>query len=148
VSFSIKQLRELGIDVPRKKQKRGARPPQPAIKGKRAGSPLSEPQRAFLTLCKAHGLPEPAEEYPFAEEIGRKWRFDWVFEGWLALEIQGGLFVEGRHAQGAALLKEHEKLNWAVVLGYSVMFCTPQDVESGAIFPLITKAIKAKEEQA
>lgn len=41
------------------------------------------------------------------------------------MEVQGGIFTQGRHTRGAALLKEHEKLNHAAILGWRVLFTTP-----------------------
>ena len=102
--------------------------------------------RLFEEACKAHDLPIPEAEYQFAPP--RKWRFDWIFEGWLALEIQGGLFIKGRHTQGAWLLKEYEKLNEAVIRGYAVLMVTPQQVESGEAFALVARALGAREEQS
>ena len=66
----------------------------------------------FATVCRAAGVPAPQAEFRFAPP--RRWRFDfaWPLHA-LALEVQGGLFVRGRHSRGAALLKEHEKLNAA-----------------------------------
>ena len=119
--------------------------------GKAPGGPKGATNAAgaaralFLAACEAHGLPVPEAEYRFAEP--RKWRFDWLFDGWLALEVQGGLYVNGRHVRGPELVKEHEKLNEAVCLGYSVLFCTPADVEGGGIFPVIRRALGAGEEQ-
>ena len=101
----------------------------------------------FLAMCRSHGLPEPVPEYQFAPP--RRWRFDWCFlqpglltqtKG-IALEIQGGIWTSGRHVRGKALLAEHEKLNEAAVRGYRVLFCTPEDVQSGAIFPVIKRAL-------
>lgn len=79
----------------------------------------------FPAVCRAAGLPEPIAEFRFAPP--RKWRFDWALvDQKLAIEVQGGLFVQGRHSRGAALLKEHEKLNTAASLGWRVFFVTPQ----------------------
>ena len=78
----------------------------------------------FPAVCRAAGLPEPVPELCFAAP--RRWRFDWAWpELKLALEVQGGLFVNGRHSRGAALLKEHEKLNAAAVAGWRILYCTP-----------------------
>ena len=95
-------------------------------------------QRLMAAACAAHGLPVPVFEYPFAEP--RKWRFD-VLIDFVALEIQGGLFVQGRHTQGAALAKEYEKLNEAGCLGYSVLLVTPEQVESGEAWALVQRAL-------
>lgn len=78
----------------------------------------------FPRLCVAAGLPEPVAEFQFAAP--RRWRFDWSLVDYkVAIEVQGGLFVQGRHSRGAALLKEHEKLNAAAVLGWRILFVTP-----------------------
>lgn len=85
---------------------------------------------ALAYQCRLLGLPEPVAEHRFAPP--RKWRFDYCWlDRKLALEVQGGLFVEGRHSRGAALLKEHEKLNAAAALGWRVTFTTPSAVTSG-----------------
>src|SRR5581483_12016168 len=48
--------------------------------------------------CKAHGLPIPIAEYRFHRS--RKWRLDWVFEGLVALEICGGVYVRAGTTAG------------------------------------------------
>lgn len=96
--------------------------------------------RLFEAICRAHGLPAPRCEVQFAPP--RKWRFDYLW-GKVALEVQGGIWTRGRHVRGAALLQEHEKLNAAAVLGFRVLFCTPHDLETGIIFPVIKKALEA-----
>lgn len=97
-------------------------------------------ERLIEAACAAHGLLPPVFECQFHPT--RRWRFDMLFEGWLAVEVQGGLFVEGRHVRGAALLREHEKLNEAVCLGYSVLFVTPDQVGSGEAWALVARALK------
>lgn len=92
-------------------------------------------------LCLAHDLPAPEAEVRFAPP--RRWRFDYVWAGWLVLEVQGGIWTRGRHVRGAALLKEHEKLNEAATRKFRVLFCTPQQIEDGSIFPVIKKALEA-----
>lgn len=72
-----------------------------------------------------HGL-IATPEFKFHPE--RKWRFDFAFDGCVALEVQGGLFSGGRHSRGPALLKEHEKLNAAAQLGWRVLYCIPQNL--------------------
>lgn len=127
-----RQARELGI-IPE--------PPRcPQDREKRQADRRAK-ERMIVEYCVARGLPVPIFEFVFAPP--RKWRFDLLFEGWLAVEVQGGLFIAGRHARGAALLDEHEKLNAAVVAGYSCLFCTPQDVDSGAIFAVVQQALLA-----
>lgn len=96
---------------------------------------------AFPILCRAAGLPEPVPELRFAPP--RRWRFDWAWpDHGLALEVQGGLFVNGRHSRGASLLREHEKLNAAAAKGYRVLFVTPQQIASGAAIPIVEQALR------
>lgn len=106
---------------------------------------------AFVALCEAQGLGRPIPEYAFAKEaMGRAWRFDWAFpspngeRGGLAVEQQGGLFVRGRHTQGAALRKEYAKLNAAAALGWRVLFVLPEQMASGEVFDLIREALKGQ----
>lgn len=79
----------------------------------------------FMDQC---GLPVPVIEYRFHEQ--RKWRFDFAWlRSRVALEVQGGIFSGGRHVQGAALVKEYEKLNAAAAAGWRVMFCQPGQLQ-------------------
>jgi hypothetical protein len=117
--------------------------PKPSKRRRMGGEHGRSPGAAlFVAACKAHGLPEPEPEYRFCE--ARRWRLDWCFvDYWLAVEIQGGLWVAGggRHQRGAALLAEYEKLNMAALMGYRVLFATPAQVKSGEIFPIIARAL-------
>jgi len=101
-------------------------------------------QALFLAACKAHGLPLPEVEYPFARHChepayrGRLWRFDYCWpQADVFLEVQGGLWTGGRHVRGQALLREYEKLNAATALGWSPVFCTPEQLDSLAIMPTL-----------
>jgi hypothetical protein len=106
---------------------------------RKAKAPQTSPA-LFVAACAAHGIQEPVPELCFAPP--RRWRWDWAWpEAKLSLEVQGGLFVNGRHSRGAALLKEHEKLNAGARLGWRVLYCTPKDIKTGAIFGVIKEAI-------
>lgn len=59
-------------------------------------------------------------EYKFNNN--RKWRFDFALpEKKLAVEIDGGIWTNGRHVRGSGFLKDMEKLNSAVELGWKVL---------------------------
>lgn len=95
----------------------------------------------FEKLCHLSGLPAPVGEYKFHPD--RRWRFDWAFvHQRLALEVQGGIFVQGRHSRGAALLKEHEKLNAAAALGWRVCYVTPKQIANGEALGIVEKALR------
>ena len=65
-------------------------------------------------------LPMPTMQHHFHPE--RKWRFDFAWIEWkLAVEIQGGSFVQGGHNRGAQQAKDYEKQREAVRLGWRVL---------------------------
>lgn len=88
---------------------------------------------------KTFGL-EPEPEFRF--DPTRKWRFDFAFlDSKVALEVQGGLFTGGRHSRGAALLKEHEKLNAAACAGWRILYCIPDDLCTMDVIEMVREAI-------
>ena len=104
-----------------------------------------------VAVCKSLGIPAPEPEYEFAADIGRKWRMDYAWPtkdngyltgGGVFLEIQGGLFMTGRHNQGAAMLKEYEKLNTAAIRGYRCIMCSPRQFSSGEALTWVAMALK------
>lgn len=136
ITISAAEARKLGLKFPRSR------------KGKAANLPKQDQEQyrqIVRAACEAYGIqgPSPFFEYRFCAD--RKWRFDMAFFSLggicVALEVQGAIFTQGRHTRGAALLKEHEKLNEAACLGWRVLFCTPKDVESGAIWPVVKRAL-------
>ncbi len=84
-----------------------------------------------LWACLAErGIPPPAEEYRFHPT--RMWRFDWVWpEKHLAMEINGGLYKQGRHSRGVGSEGDMEKLAEAMILGWRVLVVSPRQVENG-----------------
>lgn len=94
----------------------------------------------FVAMCTRLRLPEPVRELRF--HAYRKWMFDyaWTADG-VALEVQGGLFTQGRHTRGAALLKEHEKLNAAAEDGWRILYTTPDQLLDLATFKMIGRAL-------
>ena len=72
-------------------------------------------------------MPVAVPEFKFHPE--RKWQFDFAFvDARLAVEKQGGIWIQGRHARGSGLVKEYEKMNAAAVLGWRILYCTPQEI--------------------
>jgi len=72
----------------------------------------------------------------------RKWRFDFCWpERKLALEIEGGAFVGGRHTRGAGYEKDIAKYNEATALGWRVLRATTGMVKRGEIWTLLDRMI-------
>ena len=62
----------------------------------------------------------------------RRYRFDFYIRPGILVEVQGGIWLpRGGHNTGAALLKDYEKNNLAVVAGYVVLMLGPNHVKSG-----------------
>jgi hypothetical protein len=67
-------------------------------------------------------------EHPFCE---RKWRFDVATPDRIAFEIEGGIWIRGRHTRGKGALADMEKYNTATMLGWRVLRFTPEQVLKG-----------------
>jgi len=85
--------------------------------------------------------PGSVEEFRFAPP--RRFRFDfaWIPQK-VALEVNGGVWVHGRHNRGAGYIRDMEKLNLAASLGWRVFQFTPQQVQRMEHVPIILEALK------
>lgn len=97
---------------------------------------LQKPNRYEPTVracCKAVGLPMPDPEWVFA--MPRRWRFDFAWpDKKVALEVDGGMWVQGRHSRGSGLLLEHEKMNAAASRNWLIFRTTPKGVGDLALY--------------
>lgn len=82
-------------------------------------------------------------EYKFHDK--RRWRFDFCnIETKTAIEIEGGAFTNGRHTRGAGFIGDMEKYNNAVLLGWSILRFTPQQMNETKTFELIKQVIEKR----
>ncbi len=94
----------------------------------------------FAAICVAEGLGEPVEEFRFCPH--RKWRADYAWpEKKVLLEIEGGVWLSGRHNRAGGFLKDIEKYNEAACLGYRIIRCTPKEMETGSIIATLKRAM-------
>lgn len=108
---------------------------------KRADAKGTQPDRQMelIRQCNAEpGVPEPVAEFRFHPK--RWWRFDlaWPMHK-VALEIEGGAFVQGRHTRGAGYEKDCEKYSEAAVLGWRILRVLPDAVPTGKALALIRR---------
>lgn len=82
-------------------------------------------------------LPEPQREFRFCPT--RKWRFDfaWPLERQIALEVDGGQWIQGRHARGRGMRGDCEKFNTAALAGWTVYRVTGDMVQDGSALALM-----------
>ena len=86
------------------------------------------------------GVFKPVREYRF--DPVRRWRLDFAWPAFsLALEVEGGAWIRGRHTRGKGFLNDIEKYNELAILGWRLLRCTPQDVEAGRHITLVRRAL-------
>lgn len=72
----------------------------------------------------------------------RAWRFDVAWpKAKVALEIDGGAFRQGRHTRGAGFKEDMDKGNAAILSGWRVLHCLPDQVRSLRILPTLRAAL-------
>jgi DNA-binding transcriptional LysR family regulator len=92
-------------------------------KAKNAGEASAATRQLQLYLPAMFSCPDPVREWMFASPY-RAWAFDlaWPHHGaGLAVEIDGGVFTNGRHNRGVGFSDDCEKFAAAVALGWAVI---------------------------
>lgn len=94
-------------------------------------------------VLRSLGLPLPVTEHRFHAE--RKWRFDFAWpELKVALEVEGGVWVGGRHTRGKGYLADCIKYNHAAADGWCVLRCTPSTLLSGPMLDLLARVLRER----
>ncbi len=100
---------------------------------------------SVIAYCRSRDYPEPECELRF--HPSRKFAFDLAFvSDRLAVEFEGGTFGKGKpcpvckrrptagHGSIDRMKRDHEKYSLAACLGWRVIHCRPEQVESGELF--------------
>jgi len=86
------------------------------------------------------GLPQPEREFRFHPV--RRWRFDFAWPALrLAVEIEGGAWVRGRHTRGPGFSGDCEKYNAATLGGWKILRFTPDAIRDGRALGVIREAL-------
>jgi hypothetical protein len=73
----------------------------------------------------------------------RDFKFDFAhLESKVALECEGGVWSNGRHTRPAGFLKDIEKYNLALTLGWRVVRCVPADLCMDETLDLLKKVME------
>ena len=82
-------------------------------------------------------------EYQFC--YGRKWRFDYaIIPLRIAVEVEGGTWINGRHIRPQTYLRDLEKYNNAAAHGWLLLRVIPQDLYSTEFADLLRAAIRIR----
>ncbi len=98
-------------------------------RGLRGRSKASEGESLLALQLRAVNI-EFEQEFKFHPV--RKWRADFHIVGKMILiEVEGGIWSQGRHTRGKGYLGDMKKYNSAQELGYSVYRYSTEQVKSG-----------------
>ena len=109
-------------------------------KKSRQAANTSQIRDVFTVICKTDLGVECVKEYKFHPE--RRWRFDYAVPAYkIALEVEGGVWTQGRHTRPQGFLGDIEKYNTATLMGWRVFRTTPTDLYRTATINLLKMAI-------
>lgn len=114
----------------------------------------------FLSHIQEHPLPAPHEQYHFAaKEVGdgkgvrarlkkaglQDWRFDFAWPDLLlAVEVEGGTWMRGRHSRGSGFESDCRKYNTALLLGWRVLRYTGSMIKSKEAIKQVARILEQK----
>lgn len=94
----------------------------------------------FTVLCQSDLHVECVKEFKF--HPSRRWRFDYAIpEHKIAVEVEGGVWTNGRHTRPQGFLGDIEKYNTATLMGWRVFRTTPTELVRTATLKMIKQAI-------
>lgn len=74
----------------------------------------------------------------------KNWRFDFAFiDHMVAVELEGGIFIGGRHVTGPGFMADCEKYNSAVCLGWRLLRFTSKEVRTGQGLLILERLLAA-----
>lgn len=100
-----------------------------------------EPVELLVLLIADWGLPEFEREVRFHPT--RRWKFDLALKSkMLAVECQGKVYQQGRHTRGKGYTEDCRKLNEAQILGWKVLWVTPEMIDNGEAIDFISRMVQ------
>lgn len=126
---------------------------------------MSQLEKSLAVHIRAHKLPEPEREYRFGAmaaggpgkglrarlvQAGLKdWRFDFAWPDlMLAVEVEGGGWVGGRHNRGEGFLADLKKYQEAQRLGWTIYRTAGELIKNGEAVRTIKELIQTKMAEA
>jgi very-short-patch-repair endonuclease len=85
-------------------------------------------QKILINKFIDNSLPAPVLEYRFYPD--RKWKIDIAYPGLkIGIEIEGGLWIYGRHNRPASMIKDMEKYNKMAEMGWYLLRYQPNKID-------------------
>ena len=130
-TYSIAEYKKM---IGANKPKRGSK--RLKLKGEKI---QSEGEVILATSLRALQI-EFEQEFEFHPT--RKWRADFHLKGKkILVEVEGGIWSNGRHTRGKGYLGDLDKYNAATMMGYQVIRFSTEQVKSGSAIEQIFKLI-------
>ena len=108
---------------------------------KRTKKPAPPQRDMFTALVESELHTQCVKEYRFHPV--RQWRFDYALPMQkVALEVEGGVWTQGRHTRPQGFLGDIEKYNTATVMGWRVVRCVPDDLMTGKTIDMLHALIR------
>lgn len=94
----------------------------------------------FVQTCRQVLAVDVVTELQFCES--RKWRFDYAIpEKKIAIEVEGGAWINGRHTRAQGFIADMEKYNTAAAMGWRLLRATPQTLLTTKFLKLLKIAL-------
>lgn len=104
---------------------------------------MAQIRDTFTCIVKADLRVECVKEFKFHPT--RKWRFDYAIPSHrIALEVEGGVWTQGRHTRPQGFLGDVDKYNSAALLGWRVFRTTPSELYSRATIEMLKQALSCQ----
>ena len=141
--LTLKEFHQVQAIKPRARRRMKSRP--------------SELEQLLAEQIHLAGLPEPRREYRFAaHHVGKgkgirerlraaglkDWRFDFAWpDHMLAVEAEGGIWMEGRHTRGVGFTEDRRKYAAAQEIGWTVYSTVDSLIRSGEALRTIERLL-------
>lgn len=137
---ALVQAQTVGRQEQRKQAQEGRTGPKRQRPAHWPSGVTSALEMALYVRLERHGIPLGEAQYRFVP--GRLYRFDRAWAAQLvAVEIQGGLWVNGAHSRGSGVERDCVKLSIAAALGWRVLPISKAMIEDGSAVRLIAQAL-------
>jgi hypothetical protein len=104
-------------------------------------------EELFEFQCGAYKLPEPHQQYYFAESMGRKFRSDFAWPAYkLLVEIEGGIWRAGggAHSHPIDIERDIERRQHAVLLGFFMLPVITDQVKKGEAIIIVQRVLASR----